>query len=532
MNPQIKDMVENPHPIHRRYCSYWDFLLQSYEGGVDYSNSLIANQAQPGNFLDSIVRIFINGQQQNTQTIQGNLFMHPKERVDDYNRRVRMSYYYNFCAPIIDIYGDHLFKQAVNEDWKEIQQTIETVGSDIDRKGSTIQEFRKSVSDMAQLYGHCFVVVDSPDQSKTEDVVTRADQIEKRAFPYLTLYSPQNVINWALDEYGNPYWVLLREVYDGNEDPGEFKKDEERECAYRLWTRDEWFLYNEDYVLKAQGTHELEEVPITCVYDKKSKRQRGFLGISTIADIAFINRDIYNASSELRQILRDQTFSFLAIQGTSDEYAGVELGTGKGLLYPEGRNKPEYVSPPGENATIYFDHIDRQIAKIFQIAKIDAGQGGQAKSTPASGASIDNQSGISKAWSFNQTNSSLSTKSGNMEDAEVRWWTLFAKWEGKKFTGTVQYPNEFSITSLSDDLDEAEQESRLQLGKTFNVEIRKAIQKKKFPRKTDQDLEIMAKEVEALQVDLEKQNKMPINSLVQRYMAARNANTGTTGMNN
>lgn len=523
----IKDIIENPHPIHKRYVSFWYFLLQSYEGGVDYTNSMLLQASTNPGMLDSLWNYFVNGVQQNTQTIIGNLFKHPKERVEDYNRRINMSYYYNFCAPIIDIYSDHLFKQAVIEDFKEIQSTIDKVKDDIDRQGSSISEFRKSMADMAQLYGHCFVVVDSPMVSDTEVVETLSDQIDKRLFPYLCLYSPMNVLNWSLDEFGSPHWVLLKETYDENSNPSEYKKDKRSECYYRLWTRDEWFLYDDDYELEDSGTHDLGIVPIVCVYDKKSKKARNFLGISSLSDIAFINRDIYNASSELRQILRDQTFAFLAVQGTSDEYSDLSIGTGKGLLYPEGRNKPEYVSPPSDNALTYFDHIDRQTSKIYQIAKLSAGVGSQAKASPS--ATVDGQSGVSKAWDFNQTNSSLSTKSSNLEDAELRIWHIFAAWEGKKFTGSISYPNEFSISSLVDDLTEAEQIARVSLGATFNTEVKKAIVRKKFPRMDESDIEAMDREIEALDSKLQNDKLQTVKPTTMAERIAAFKNNTTTG---
>lgn len=513
MTNNIKEMIENPHRVNRRYTAYWDFLMQSYEGGIDYSNSRVLNSNQQGQsgIFDNLFACLSTASSKTPITIYGNLFMHPKERVDDYNRRVNMSYYYNFCYPIIDIYSDHLFKQAVVENWGNIEPTIKQVTNNIDRMGTSIQDFRRHVADAAQVYGHCFVVVDSPKASKTKPIVTRADQIENRAFPYLTLYAPQRIKNWALDEFGFPYWVVVEETYDGNIKPEEYSNDNVQECQYRLWTREEWFLYDDEYTLIDQGSHGLGIVPIVCIFDKKSKRQRNFLGISQIADIAFIARDIYNASSELRQILRDQTFAFLALQGSSEEYGGIDLGTGKGLLYPEGRNKPEYVSPPSSNATTYFDHIDRQIIKIFQLARIDAGASvsGSAKNLPAGGATVDTQSGVSKAWSFNQTNSSLSTKSSNLEAGEIAWWQLFAMWEGKVFDGSIQYPNEFSISALMDDINEAEAEATLALGKTFNIEVKTAIVKKKFPRATDQDIEKMVSEITALEGSAEKQALNP-----------------------
>lgn len=492
----IKNLVNNPHPVYKRYANYWNFLLDSYEGGIDYTNAMVNKDGKNSGLLNTMWNFFVNGVQQSSQVVTGNLFMHPKERQEDYNRRVNMSYYYNFCAPIIDIYSDHLFKQAVLVNYAEIDSTIKKIAIDIDRQGSSVQEFRKAMADMAQLYGHCFVIIDSPNYSDTEEIVTLADQIEKRAFPYCSLYSPQNVINWALDEFGEPYWVLVRETKDANDDPFEIEEDDECiETYYRLWTRTEWFLFNDKYELEEKGTHPVGKCPIVCVYDKKSKKTRNFLGISFIADVAFIARDIYNSSSELRQILRDQTFSILAIQGTSDEYSAVDLGTGKGLIYPENRNAPVYVSPPSENATTYFSHIDRQIEKMYSLCKIDAG-GISSKGNQSN--AVDSQSGASKAWDFNQTNSSLSSKSASLEDAETRIWQIFAAWEGKVWTGSVQYPNDFSISSIMDDLSEAEQEAKLNFGKTFSSEVLKSIARKKFPRKSEEDMIVIDKEIDNL----------------------------------
>jgi hypothetical protein len=217
-------------------------------------------------------------------------------------------------------------------------------------------------------------------------------------------------------------------------------------------------------------------VPITCVFDKQSKKVRNFLGVSSIADIAFIARDVYNSCSELKQILRDQTFAFLAIQGNSTEYDELSVGTSKGLLYPPDRNAPQYISPPSANAEVYFKHIDRQVSKMFQLAKLEGGSVQAPEQTAVM------QSGVSKAWDFNQTNSALSKKAGNLEDGETKLWQTFAKWNNQEFDGSIEYPHEFSVNSLNNDLDECEKMMRLNLGAECNKEIKSAIIKKKFPR--------------------------------------------------
>jgi hypothetical protein len=485
----IKDLIENPHPIFKANHAYWNFLLQSYEGGRSYCNADLPGSKSESNLLDRMFRVFADGKEILPSNVSGNLFRHPKERNDDYNDRVRMSFYYNFCAPIIDIYTNHLFKEAVLEDFGSIESTIDEVRDNIDVQESSISEFRQELAEMSQLYGHCFVLVDSP-AIPGDLILTRQDQINQRVFPYATIYAPQSVLNWSLDKFGNAYWVLVKEYADVNIDPKNYDPKAVCDWTFKLWTRTEWYQYDREYRLIASGVHGLGIVPIVCVYSKKSKTASNFLGISDLSDISFIARDIYNSCSELKQILRDQTFAFLAIQGDASEYNELSVGTSKALLYPENRNAPQYVSPPQVNAQVYFDHIDRQVRKIYQLAKLEGGSAQQVQTATV-------QSGTSKAWDFNETNSALAKKAAMMEDGEIRIWKMFAAWEGKEFDGKIQYPNEFSTQSIMDDLTELEKEQRLALGSTFELEVKKAIQKKKFPRATEEELEQMADEAEA-----------------------------------
>lgn len=511
--PSVKNLIESPHTIFNMYHDFFDFLLSSYEGGLDFCKGHIGQSTSQNSLKNWAFKIFAGSVELKTQR-SGNLFMHPKERWQDYNDRLQMSYYYNFCAPIIDIYTDHLFKQPINIDFGDIETEVEERRENIDNKDGSIGEFRKEMADLAQIYGHIFVITDSPQFEG--QVVTKADILNNNLLPYFTLHHPQNVLNWALDEFGRPYWVIVRESSDTNSDPFHYDKEKIESIRYRLWTRQEWILYNDKYDEIWRGTHGLGVVPITCVFDKQSKKVRNFLGISAIADIAFISRDIYNSCSELKQILRDQTFAFLAIQGNSSEYDELSVGTSKGLLYPPDRAMPQYVSPPSVNAEVYFKHIDRQVSKIFQLAKLEGG------SVQAPDQSAVMQSGVSKAWDFNQTNSALSKKAGNLEDGETKLWQIYAKWLDKEFDGSIQYPHEFSIQSLNADLDEAEKIMRLNLGAEFNKEIKSTIMQKKFPRMSKEDLDAMIKTMKA-QEDMT--DKGESNRLMSRIPSLKVAET-------
>lgn len=507
-----KDIVENPHKVYLEYFHNWNFLLDSYEGGVDYTQARTVSSRS----VDSSFTITVNGKAQEQRAVQTNLFKHPKEREEDYIRRVQMSYYYNFCAPIIDIYTDHLFKQPVIEDFGSIDSMVDMQKENIDRKNGSIGEFRKQVAECAQVYGHVFVLVDSPQIDK--EIFSLQDKIDNGAFPYYTLIPPQKVINWQLDKFGRPHWVMICEQAESNIDAFAFDKSAGKAAQYRLWTRQEWVLYDSDYKEVSRGTHGLGVVPIVCVFDSQSKKEINFLGISTLADIAYIARDVYNSSSELKQILNDQTFSILAFQGDASDYPTKEVGTNKGIVYPRESNPPQYVTPPPGPAETLMTHIDKQITNMFRLAKLEGG------SASFNGQSAVDQSGVSKAWDFNQTNSALSSKAANLEDAEDKMWQIWAKWEGKEFDGSVSYPDEFSIQSLNEDLEEAEKILKLSIGSEVDKGIKKAIVKKKFPRASDEDLDKMLAEVDA---GVKTQGQRLVDRIPG--LPIRNANSGGNG---
>ena len=93
----IKNLMQTPHRVHKKYCDFWNFLMESYEGGKDYI----------GEFIDSTQKVFAGGEEVKL-THRTHLFQHKKEKNDDFKKRVNMSYYYNFCAPIIDIYTNRI----------------------------------------------------------------------------------------------------------------------------------------------------------------------------------------------------------------------------------------------------------------------------------------------------------------------------------------------------------------------------------------------------------------------------------------
>ena len=80
----------------------------------------------------------------------------------------------------------------------------------------------------------------------------------------------------------------------------------------------------------------------------------------------------------------------------------------------------------------------------------------------------------------------LKTKSQNLESLEFWIVKLFNAWMGTSATADIQYPQEFDLRSLADDLVLASELVLLDIGPTFNTEVLKEVAAKVLDR-TDQE---------------------------------------------
>ena len=44
----------------------------------------------------------------------------------------------------------------------------------------------------ASIYGNCWVIIDKPQSNAN----TRAEELEQDIRPYISIYTPENVVNW------------------------------------------------------------------------------------------------------------------------------------------------------------------------------------------------------------------------------------------------------------------------------------------------------------------------------------------------
>lgn len=167
------------------------------------------------------------------------------------------------------------------------------------------------------------------------------------------------------------------------------------------------------------------------------------------------------------------------------------LGTRTGLFYDPKGGAPSYISPPIDPADFLLRAIDTSTKEIIDLAKLQD-RSAQAKQ----------ESGVSRAYEFLESNSTFSSIARNLEDGEKRIMQLVAQWGNanasmEELPIEVEYPDSFDVQTLGDEIEEALALVQLGISDTFNKELKKRIAKKALPDATDEIEKQIAEEIDA-----------------------------------
>jgi len=394
---ELEPIVDSRHPAYVRRAAEWDFFFGSYKGGRDY-------------------------------TLADNLFSHRLEhkggQTDDWDNRRRRSYYLNYCQPVVDTYTAFLFRENPR---LEPADALGTFARNVDGRGTDLFSFMRKAATLSSIFGHVIVGVDAPS----------AEGDGPGEGPYFTLTYPQNFLNWEIDRRGELLWCLVREAAGADRiaEADGLRLVPGRSTVYRLWTRNEWFVLNGENRIAARGEHGLGVVPFVTVAHRDVESDG--VGESLIADIAYVNREIYNLCSLLGEILTRQTFSQLVAQGSADEYGEIaRLGTSSIFLYPDGKNPPQFIGPDAAQAEVLIAEIDGKVSEIYRMACLQRGSVEKGSA----------QSGVSKAYDFLDTNQALIDKAARLSCGFEKCLNLARRWMGLPETEIrIVFPRDFGV---------------------------------------------------------------------------------------
>lgn len=474
--PKQQVWLDRRHPQYGAYVDHWEFLRQSYVGGPEY--------------------------------LSANLQPFWREGAGSFDDRQRRAHHYAFSRKVVDIFNGYLWQQPPSRKREELSPALLAFWENADGAGHDIDTvMSQQVTPWTMAFGRFFGIVDKP----TTVARTRAEERTLGLFPYLTFYSPIDVLDARL-ENGRPVWLLLRErVRDDSVPMTSSGAVEER---YRLWTRLDWTLWKvvtdegnnqRRAVLIGQGLHPVGEVPVV-TFDHRTA-ESWFVSPSLIWEIAYLDRSIFNHISLLDTVLYDTSFPQLRIPfqalmpGQGEDEAGaeqqargklIELSTKAAFTYDANSpTAPDWMAAPTEPAAVLNERIRAEIDELYRHVSL-AGEMAQT---------VNEASGISKEHDFRKLNKLLATQADNMEQAEYQTLRYVAAWMGEDPDtvphDAVDYPDSFDVKTLMDDLSEIAAMAQAEMPREVIAQAQKDAVKRAFGKLPETELQALLDAIDA-----------------------------------
>ena len=403
-----KEFLHNKHDLWHQNISNWEFYIRSYLGGNDYKN---------GYYLHRYIL----------------------ETPEEYDARIRHTPVDNHCKNVVQIYTSFLWRVPPTRDYGDLDGDPQLLSfiEDADLDGRNFNTVMREVQMNASIYGNCWVVIDKP-QSNAK---TRAEELAQDIRPYVSIYTPENIVNWNYKRSasGRFYLDLLVVIEDVNSQRAIIKVfTEESILTYEFEDYTEEYTDKEPKLIE-EVPNAIGKIPAVNVYNLRGAKRP--IGISDLADVAYLQQSIYNDYSEKEQLIR------LANHPSLVKTPNVEASAGAGSIIemPEDLDsnlKPYLIQPSSQSLDGIMNNINMKVEAINRITHMGAVRATQDRV----------QSGIALQTEFQLLNARLSEKADYLQNAEEQIWKLFAEWQNQTFDGEIIYPDSFNLRDYASDL--------------------------------------------------------------------------------
>jgi hypothetical protein len=450
--PSPKDITSSRHPSFADNSKLYRFYADIAGSGPDW-----ALKVNPLAVSSNLRTGGLYGQ----STYLG---QHPLESNDSFLRRANK-------APVVDVTGPGLALYCgtvgspdsvtidVDPSWAPIIDNYDCLGNDF-------CSFWNAARQSAAVAGLSFLLVDSP---KVDGLVTEADAVANGVRPYARLIKAADMLNWRLDQNGQPLEVLFRLQAE----PAGSIIDASGKTAtqYRYWSRTRWIVFEDDgeeVRVIDQGDNTIGRVPVVVLC-----HERGDLpwqGNSLIKTAAKYQLLLSNWLSDFSATIENQSFSQPVLKAACTP---AEIGFGSSVVMTlkpdtaDSKESFEFVSPGSQALESgwksYIDTL-RMVLRSFGISADPFLNVGRA------------ESGESKMWTWKEVGKKMVSMTVNEQAAVDAVMDLMALYKGEKeFTGNIMLATSFDKAILSETIDSVVKLMALQLPATARKELMKSI---------------------------------------------------------
>jgi len=404
------DEITNKHNLYKKNINRWQYYYNSYYGGADY---------QQGQYLRKYLQEENDGQV-------------------EYAKRLHTTPLDNHCRNVVDTYSSFIWRTTPDRVFGSLSESpaLEQFIKDADLEGRSFDAVIRDATALASVYGHVLLILDKPATTAN----TLAEELEQGIRPYLSIITPENIVDWNWErQYNGRYELTMLKIK-------EF--EDEEKCVYRVWHKDVVTVYeveddeSDQFKIVEQYDNAMGLIPATFLYAQRS-HERG-IGISQIADVSDVQKSIYNELSELEQVIRISNHPTLVMT------EGVDASAGAGsVIVIEDQDidpslKPYLLQPTSSSIGSILQAIEMKVAMIDRMAHLSS-----LRSTTSS----TSASGISLKIERELLNVKLAQMADNLENAEEHIWKLFASFYDVDFDGTIDYADDFDMRDNYTELD-------------------------------------------------------------------------------
>ena len=387
-------------------------------------------------------------------TVQSYLVPHAGERLRNFNARHSLASYVNVCSPIVDSYAD----SATNGIQRELG-AITPFLQNVDGKGKSWESLIKEVALWSGVYGFCGLLLDVPEGEVARN---RAEETASRKGLRATVIHPP-AIAW-IDIDGDGDIVEFAFVEEAFRDSATANKEVTVYC-YSATEWATWTVTNLSSSLgvsaqrgaiekagnaegvKRKGTHPFGRVPVEFAYFKQASTSKFPSGVSLIADIADIAREVYNTLSNVGDIHRKTAFPFLAVPtkaaaGKLEPESKLQFGPDKAVGYSAENGRLEWVQPSAEQTAELRTHAVFYITLAYRCAGLDL--------------SVDGTGGVASGLAIQLKSRGFESRcasfSANLQRFESAALTLAHGGLGLTPGFTLNYPTRFVLPDSAEEL--------------------------------------------------------------------------------
>jgi hypothetical protein len=468
------------HPMYDLRWWWREFGRVSYIGGRDYHRpSLLSVEHQYpvfGETINAETGVSTRTSTIDKENVQSLLFRHDREKAWEFWNRRNRAHYNNFVRTIDNSLVSHATNNAPT---RRGDSQMEDYWNGVDRDRQTMMtKFVRYGMTQANVQGLLWSVTD-------------VDAKNGDGKPYSYWVSPLDVLDWEVDDNGEIQW-LKQFIYV--ESRRKWSDGVIPRFRFRIWSKEnvetwETDTRGTDKTLIGTVKNTIGIVPWNPLFSIKDEESVWPDGHALLGDLCKTANHIYNLGSLLSEIFYKQTFSWLAIPDKNVDT--LQMGVATAFGYDPGLThaEPKYLAPDPQQAMVLMKGMSDGLEQARQAVGVGRGRS-EASMVKSSADALELESEDKRSILFD-----LAEAAQEWERRQVK--ILNAYRNIKTDTTEVNYPTEFNLRSLQQEIADATSVKALSISPEVDMAFDEGIVRRKFSNLAPNELNALVASIKA-----------------------------------